>query len=69
MHVAGRFSDKRTTAACLPPTALYELAAPSTPPEVQVEFYQGVSGEGATWFCCRSEMRQDTRLPRNEEKC
>jgi hypothetical protein len=42
MHVAERFSDKRTTAACLSPPARYELAAPSTPPEVQTEFYQGV---------------------------
>jgi hypothetical protein len=32
MHVAERFGDKHTTAACLSPPARYELAAPSTPP-------------------------------------
>jgi hypothetical protein len=42
MQVADRFG-KSNTMLDLTPTALYELAAPSTPPEVQAEVARTVS--------------------------
>jgi hypothetical protein len=47
MNVAERYASKSATVADLAPTALYELAAPSTPEEV-VNVKRGRGGRGKT---------------------
>lgn len=52
MHVAEVYGGKANIMFDLTPTALYELAAPSTPPEVRAEVERRIAaGETTTVVC------------------